>query len=125
MKESEFESLDVIQEPEIKAPMEEIKKEVEDLDKIDDNAMDSDILNQNFGTLLQNNEFRTALEEEKIIEPSFADLDMDKIDFNENRTSIHQNFDFEEPKMSSIRDNYIGNFDDEDIMIKPSNMKES
>ena len=31
--------------------------------------MDSDILNQNFGTLLQNNEFRTALEEEKIIEP--------------------------------------------------------
>jgi hypothetical protein len=121
MKESEFESLDVIQEPEIKAPMEEIKKEVEDLDKIDDNAMDSDILNQNFGTLLQNNEFRTALEEEKI----FDDLDMDKIDFNENRPSIHQNFDFEEPKMSSIRDNYIGNFDDEDIMIKPSNMKES
>ena len=42
MKESEFESLDVIQEPEIKAPMEEIKKEVEDLDKIDDNAMDLD-----------------------------------------------------------------------------------
>ena len=87
--------------------------------------MDSDILNQNFGTLLQNNEFRTALEEEKIIEPSFADLDMDKIDFNENRPSIHQNFDFEEPKMPNIRENYIDNLDVEDLMIKPSNMKES
>ena len=32
MKESEFESLDVIQEPEIKSSVEEIKKEVEDLD---------------------------------------------------------------------------------------------
>ena len=51
--------------------------------------MDSDILNQNFGTLLQNNEFRTALEEEKIIEPSFADLDLDKIDFNEIKSFIN------------------------------------
>ena len=32
MKESEFESLDVIQEPEVKSPVEEIKKEAEYLD---------------------------------------------------------------------------------------------
>lgn len=51
MKESEFESLDAMQEPE-KSPVEEIKKEEEHLDQIDDYPMDSEILNQNFGTLL-------------------------------------------------------------------------
>jgi hypothetical protein len=44
---------------------------------------------------------------------------MDKIDFNENRPSIHQNFGFEEAKMPKIRENYMNDLDVEDLMIKP------
>lgn len=67
----------------------------------------------------------TALEEEKIQEPSLPDLDLDKIDINECRPSFNQSLGFDEPSILKIRENYIDNIDVDDLMIKPTNIKES